>query len=811
MGAAAAADVVEEPAAGKYRHVAYDSKQTQIGIAYGSVPYRHADYFQAWGAVGVLSGGMSARLFTEVREKRGLCYTVHASYHTLLDRGAVFCYAGTSAERAQETLDVTMGELVRLRAGIEEHELARLKARIKSALIMQQESSSARSSSLARDWYHLGRARTLDEVGRLIDELTCAEHQRLLGRASAAGFHRGHAGPRRLGGARVKFLTHVLENGLEIVAECNAEAHSTALGFFVKTGARDETAAVAGVSHFLEHMMFKGTPSRTADQVNREFDEMGAHYNACTSEENTVYYAAVLPEHQDRAVALLGDILRPSLRQEDFDTEKQVILEEIRMYEDQPPFGADDKCRAAFFGSHPLGHSVLGTAASVGALSVADMRAYFQPPLQPGKHHPGRGRADRFRRPGRRRRAACGHWERGASSAPGRAGPAAVRPHHARQGVGHASTTSCNWPPGPTPPQRTAMPPSCWPPSWATIPAAGFTGSWSIRAWPSICELNHHEYEGRRHLHHLHELRPGSGGRKPLRHCRRLSPRRGRGHHARRAGASQEQGPLAVGAFQRAAARPALFRGQRLALSPRVSACGRGACHDCRREPSTTCRPCWPSIRWSETRRSPSARDRGFTGRLPPPPAPQFRVRKASSSATISRTLACAGPVLLWWPGPSSLKNASKSATPPMMAPAMAPCPARKIPTNMVIGTVSLAGCPPPATSTNANTTAQPTRNPIAAPASEQSNVRTMKHLRPVGDQIENHRRLTYLYRDLRLRGSGRVLAVREVGDPIVLVHQDRCTQQRFLTPLLPAFVSSSALGDCRNVLTSRTSSLIRL
>ncbi len=166
--------IVEQPAEEKYRHVAYDAKQTQIGIAYRSVPYRHADYFQAWGAVGVLSGGMSARLFTEVREKRGLCYSVHASYHTLLDRGAVFCYAGTAAERAQETLDVTMGELVRLRAGIEEHELARLKARIKSALIMQQESSSARSSSLARDWYHLGRARTLDEVGGLIDALTCA-------------------------------------------------------------------------------------------------------------------------------------------------------------------------------------------------------------------------------------------------------------------------------------------------------------------------------------------------------------------------------------------------------------------------------------------------------------------------------------------------------------------------------------------------------------------------------------------------------------------------------------------------------------
>jgi predicted Zn-dependent peptidase len=169
-----ATTIVEEEATQRRQHIAFDSNQTQIGIAYVSVPYRHPDYFQAWGAVGVLSGGMSARLFTEVREKRGLCYSVYASYHTLRDRGAVFCYAGSSAERAQETLDVTIGELDRLAQGIEDHELNRLKARIKSALIMQQESSSARSSSLARDWYHLGRARTLDEVGGLIDGLSCS-------------------------------------------------------------------------------------------------------------------------------------------------------------------------------------------------------------------------------------------------------------------------------------------------------------------------------------------------------------------------------------------------------------------------------------------------------------------------------------------------------------------------------------------------------------------------------------------------------------------------------------------------------------
>ena len=164
--------IVEQPPEGKYQHLPYDSNQTQIGIAYASVPYRHRDYFQAWGAVGVLSGGMSARLFTEVRERRGLCYSVHATHHTLRGRGGVFCHAATGADRAQETLDVTLGELTRLAKGIEEHELDRLKARIKSALIMQQESSSARSSAIARDWYHLGRVRTLDEVERLIDALT---------------------------------------------------------------------------------------------------------------------------------------------------------------------------------------------------------------------------------------------------------------------------------------------------------------------------------------------------------------------------------------------------------------------------------------------------------------------------------------------------------------------------------------------------------------------------------------------------------------------------------------------------------------
>jgi len=190
--------VVEQPPGPNYEHLPYQSSQTQIGIAYPSVPYRHPDYFQAWGAVGALSGGSSARLFTEVRERRGLCYSVHASYSTLRDRGGVFCYAGTSADRAQQTLDVVLGELSRLAQGVQDSELDRLKARIKSTLIMQQESSAARSSTVARDWYHLGRARTLEELERLVDQLTAGSINAYLAEHPPGDFIVVTLGPREL-------------------------------------------------------------------------------------------------------------------------------------------------------------------------------------------------------------------------------------------------------------------------------------------------------------------------------------------------------------------------------------------------------------------------------------------------------------------------------------------------------------------------------------------------------------------------------------------------------------------------------------
>jgi predicted Zn-dependent peptidase len=173
------------------------------------------------------------------------------------------------------------------------------------------------------------------------------------------------------------FHQHTLPNGLTILGETNPAALSVAVAFWVKTGSRDETPDVCGVSHFLEHMVFKGTARRDAFTVNRDFSRIGADNNAWTSEENTVFHAVVLPEFLPEVVDVLADILRPSLRDEDFNTEKKVILDEIVRYEVQPAWAAYDRARKNFYGGHPLGNSILGTTESITALSRDQMHAYF--------------------------------------------------------------------------------------------------------------------------------------------------------------------------------------------------------------------------------------------------------------------------------------------------------------------------------------------------------------------------------------------------------------------------------------------------
>jgi predicted Zn-dependent peptidase len=175
-----------------------------------------------------------------------------------------------------------------------------------------------------------------------------------------------------------KYSKTELSNGLTIIGESNPSNVSSAIGFFVKTGARDETPVESGVSHFLEHMMFKGTPRRSALDINFALGSLGAQANAFTSEENTVYYAAVIPERFAEMQELLSDMLRPALDPHEFDTEKKVILEEIALYQDRPQFFLFENAFKDYFGSHPAGNSVLGTHESVSALTNQQMRDYFE-------------------------------------------------------------------------------------------------------------------------------------------------------------------------------------------------------------------------------------------------------------------------------------------------------------------------------------------------------------------------------------------------------------------------------------------------
>lgn len=180
------------------------------------------------------------------------------------------------------------------------------------------------------------------------------------------------------------FHHHQLKNGLDIIAEVNPDSYSFAAGLFVKTGSRDETSDVNGVSHFLEHMMFKGSDKYTWEDVNRIFDEIGARYNAYTSQEMTAYYANVLPEFTEQAIEHLAHLLRPAIRTSDFETEKKVILEEIAMYLDDPGHRLYERLMESHFGHHPLSMSILGSPKSIQDLKRDQMANYFRQRYGPG-------------------------------------------------------------------------------------------------------------------------------------------------------------------------------------------------------------------------------------------------------------------------------------------------------------------------------------------------------------------------------------------------------------------------------------------
>jgi len=155
-----------------YHHFQHEGAQVHIGLMTPAVTPQNADYYNARVAIAILSGGMSSRLFTEVREKRGLCYAVGASYHSFKEMAGIGCYAGTTGDKAQQTYDVIIAEFKRLTEGISDDELKRAKIGLESSLIMQSESTIARAQAAAMDYYMLGKVRTLDEIKQQIEKTT---------------------------------------------------------------------------------------------------------------------------------------------------------------------------------------------------------------------------------------------------------------------------------------------------------------------------------------------------------------------------------------------------------------------------------------------------------------------------------------------------------------------------------------------------------------------------------------------------------------------------------------------------------------
>ena len=171
----------------------------------------------------------------------------------------------------------------------------------------------------------------------------------------------------------------VYDNGLCLLTESMPNVRSVSLGVWLTRGSRHEGAAAAGMAHFTEHMLFKGTTTRSAEDIAQEVDSMGGQLDAFTAKECTSYYVKVLDEHLPRAVDLLADLLlRPAFRADDVEREKKVVLEEIKMVEDMPDDLVHELFTSSFWPDHPLGRSILGSPASVGGITAAPLRTFFE-------------------------------------------------------------------------------------------------------------------------------------------------------------------------------------------------------------------------------------------------------------------------------------------------------------------------------------------------------------------------------------------------------------------------------------------------
>ena len=170
----------------------------------------------------------------------------------------------------------------------------------------------------------------------------------------------------------------VLDNRLRIVAELIPTLKSVTIGIWVNVGSRDEQRGEEGLSHFLEHMFFKGTRSRSATQISREIDALGGEMNAFTTRETTTFYVKVLDQQLEAALELLSDLFyRSRFESKEVEKEKQVVLEEIRMVQDDPEDLVQELHMKHTLGSHPLGRPILGQAPRIQALGRNDLLAYI--------------------------------------------------------------------------------------------------------------------------------------------------------------------------------------------------------------------------------------------------------------------------------------------------------------------------------------------------------------------------------------------------------------------------------------------------
>jgi predicted Zn-dependent peptidase len=177
----------------------------------------------------------------------------------------------------------------------------------------------------------------------------------------------------------------VLPSGIRLVTETMADVRSVAVAYWVGSGSRDESDELSGASHFLEHLLFKGTPSRSAAAIAEGLDEVGGDCNAFTTKEYTTFYVRLLSEHLPLGLDILSEIMwDPALRPADVDAERTVILDEILMHADEPADLVAEHWQSSLFPGHALGRDTLGTQSTVGDLDAEDIRRFFDHHYRPG-------------------------------------------------------------------------------------------------------------------------------------------------------------------------------------------------------------------------------------------------------------------------------------------------------------------------------------------------------------------------------------------------------------------------------------------